>query len=146
MAVDGLLADHQRVGDLPGAVALGDQLDHLLLAGGERIFFDWLLVASLAQVVANQVGHRTGVQKRLASHRRAARLDQVPVDDRLEHVSRRARPQRLVQVALVVVHRQDQRPQLRPAPMQLGDRLQSGHPRHRDVDDRQIDIGLRSRA
>lgn len=33
MALDGLDADHQRVGDLLVAVALGDQLDDLLLAG-----------------------------------------------------------------------------------------------------------------
>jgi len=26
----------------------------------------------------------------------------------------------------------------RPAPVQFGDRLQTGHPRHRDIDDRQI--------
>ena len=43
VALDGLLADHQRVGDLPGAVALGDQLDDLLLARGERLLAQRLI-------------------------------------------------------------------------------------------------------
>ena len=144
VAVDGLLADHERVGDLPGAVALGDQLDDLLLARRERVLADRLLVASLTQVVADQVGHRARIDERLAPHRRPASLDQVPVDDGLQHVPRRACLQRLVEIPLVVVHRQDQRAQLRPPPAQLGDRLQPGHPRHRDVDDREIDVRIRA--
>src|SRR5881227_3133304 len=36
VALDGLRADHERVGDLARAVALGHELRHLALAGGQR--------------------------------------------------------------------------------------------------------------
>ena len=37
VALDGLLADHERLGDLVAGVPLGDQLDDLELARGQRV-------------------------------------------------------------------------------------------------------------
>jgi hypothetical protein len=48
VTLDGLLTDHEGLGDLPVVVSLGDQLDHLQLARGEGIGvvlgrLDWLV-------------------------------------------------------------------------------------------------------
>jgi hypothetical protein len=37
VAVDGLAADHEQLGDLVARVSLGDELEHLELARGQRI-------------------------------------------------------------------------------------------------------------
>ena len=98
------------------------------------------------QVVADQRGDRARVEERLAAHRRPARLDQVPVGDRLEHVAAGARLERLEEVLLVVVHRQHQDPDAGRAPGDLAGGLQPGHPRHRDVEDGQVDARWSAQA
>ena len=66
---------------------------------------------------------------------------------RLEHVAGRAGLERLEQVLLVVVHREDQDAQLGRAAVKLARRLQPGHARHRDVEDREVDVvGQRPRS
>src|SRR5262249_53551037 len=37
VAIDGLLADDERLGNLPVGVALGHELDHFGLSGGQRV-------------------------------------------------------------------------------------------------------------
>ena len=90
------------------------------------------------EVVADQRVHRAGVEERLAAHRRTAGLDQVAVGDGLEHVPGRARLERLEEVLLVVVHREDQDPQVRQQSGQFACGLQPGQPRHGDVEDREV--------
>ena len=58
----------------------------------------------------------------------------------LEHVAGRAGLQRLEQELLAVVHREHQQAQLGPALVQLVGGLDAGHARHRDVEDREVDI------
>ena len=48
VTLDRLLADHQRFGDLLTAIALGDQLDDLLLTGGQRILAQRLIGSARA--------------------------------------------------------------------------------------------------
>src|SRR3954465_15148468 len=69
------------------------------------------------------------VEERLAAHRRPAGLDEVAIGDALEHVAGRARAQRLEQVLLVVVHREDQHAQVVAARCELARGLQPGHAR-----------------
>ncbi len=53
MPVDGLDADDQRVGDVAGGMAFGDQLDDLFLPGGEDGVWYALVAAVALQVVVN---------------------------------------------------------------------------------------------
>src|SRR5450755_2120137 len=71
VTLDGLLADYQPVGDLLGAEALGDQLHHLLLTGGERLLTHGLIGPRALQIVPDQGGHRPGYRN--GSPRIAAR-------------------------------------------------------------------------
>ena len=115
MAVDRLRADHRQLGDLLAGVALRDQLDHLLLARRQRSSGSRSPRPSAVERVADQRGDGGGVEERLAAHRRAAGLHEVAVRARLQHVARRARLERLEEVLLVVVHREHQHADLRPA-------------------------------
>src|SRR4051794_17432310 len=142
MALDGLLADRQELGDVAARVALGDELDDLDLARRQRILAQRLARPRALEVVADQRPHRAGVEERLAAHRGAARLDEVAVGDRLEHVAGGAGAQRLVEVLLGVVHRQDQHAQPGAPPAQLVGGAQAAHARHRDVEDREVDVVL----
>src|SRR5919202_2569264 len=72
--LDGLLADRQQLGDLAVRVALGDELDDLLLARGERVLGDLLAGPRASDVVAHERALGAGVEERLAAHGRAARL------------------------------------------------------------------------
>ena len=83
------------------------------------------------EVVAHQRRGRGRIEERLAPHGGPARLDQVAVGGRLEHVSRRAGLQRLEEVLLVVVHRQDQDAQIGQPPVQVVGNLKPGQLRHR---------------
>src|ERR671914_1683619 len=104
VALDGLVADNQQRCDLPARVALGDQLDDLGLACGQRVLRELLALRRTLQVVPDERLHRARVDEGLAAHRGAAGLHQVAIRDRLQDVSGRARTQRLEEVALVVVH------------------------------------------
>ena len=99
-------------GDLARRARLGDQLDDLHLARGERVVRRRLAAARALEVVAHQRADGARVQERLAAHRGAAGLDEVAVGDALEHVAGGAGAQRLEQVLLVVVHREDQHAQV----------------------------------
>src|SRR5215207_7384948 len=61
VAFDGLLADHQQLGDLPAGAGLGDQLDDLGLARRQRVLVDVLAAAHALEPVAHQRPDRTGV-------------------------------------------------------------------------------------
>src|SRR4051812_28130771 len=137
VALDGLRADHEDLGDLLRRVRLGDQLHHLELAGCQRLEVAVLVLAR--EEVADQRRDGAGVEERLAADGGAARLDEVAVGRGLEHVTGRARLQRLEEVLLVVVHREDQRPQLGLASVELAGGLDARHPRHRHVEDGEVD-------
>ena len=81
-----------------------------------------------------------GIEERLAAQRRAAGLQQVAVGGGLQHVAGRAGVQRLEEVLVDVVHRQHQDLQPRPPRAQLARGGQAGAARHRDVEDRQVDV------
>ena len=72
VTLDGLLADHQRLGDLLAGVGLGDQLDDLLFARGERIFRD-ILAASRA-LEESRISAVTAAGWRNGSPRMLARI------------------------------------------------------------------------
>src|SRR4051812_31814379 len=108
VALDRLLAQHQQRRDLLRRVALGDQLRHLFLARRQRVLARRSAVARVGQEVLDERRHRARVEERLAAHCGAAGLDEVLVRCRLEDVTRGACLQRLVQVLLVVVHREDE--------------------------------------
>jgi hypothetical protein len=78
--------------------------------------------------------------ERAAAGDRADRVDQVLVGRALEHVTRRSCLQRLEQVALVVVHRQQQHVHVGRLVVDVARRLEAGHARHRDVE--HGDVGL----
>src|SRR4051812_23043377 len=113
--LDRLLADREDLGDLAVRVALRDELHDLLLARGERVLDERLARAGALGVVADESALGARVEERLAAHRRAARLDEVAVGHGLEDVARGARLEGLEEVALVVVHREDQHAQVGPA-------------------------------
>ena len=144
VALDRLLAQHELAGDLARRPRLGDELDDLHLARGERVVGRRLAAAGALDEVAHQRAHGARVQERLAAHRGPAGLDQVAVGDALEHVARRARAQRLEQVLLVVVHGEDQHAQAVAAVRELARGLQPGHARHRDVQDGEVDVVLQA--
>src|SRR5919202_4048302 len=75
VAVDGLAADHEQLGDLVAGVALGAELEHLELARGQRM--EAVVVARAVEVVLDERRDRAGVEERLAPHRGPARRDQV---------------------------------------------------------------------
>src|SRR5918992_587527 len=104
VTLDGLVADHKQLCDLPARVALGDQLDDLGLACGQRVLREFFALRRTLQVVPDERLHRARVDEGLAAHRGAAGLHQIAIRDRLQDVSGRARAQRLEEVALVVVH------------------------------------------
>src|SRR4051812_2954639 len=140
VAVDRLAADHQEVRDLVAGVAFGDKLEHLELAGRE-----WIHVVSAAgaiEVVAHERGHGAGVEERLTAHRGPARMDEVAVGRRLQHVAGGAGAQRLEQELLVLVHREHERPHLSAPAREFARGLQAGHARHGDVEDREVDVVL----
>src|SRR5215217_5134828 len=106
--VDRLPADEELLTDLLARQALGDQLHNLELARAERVLRRGLAPAGPLQVVAHERAHGGRVEERLPAHGGPARLDQVPVGHALQDVARGARLERLEEVLLVVVHRQDQ--------------------------------------
>ena len=65
--------------DLLAGSALGDQLDDLELARGERILRRRFSAAGAIEIVAHQCPDGRRVQERLAPHGRPAGLDQIPV-------------------------------------------------------------------
>ena len=115
-------------------VRLGDQLHHLLLARGQ------LLVArgALAEDVLDQGPLRLWREEGLAALDRAHRVEQVRVGLGLQHVARGPGLERLEQVALVVVHRQDQDRDVGRLGADLARGLQPGQLGHLDVEDRQV--------
>ena len=137
---------HEVGGDLARGAGLGDQLDDLHLARGERVVGRRLAAAGALDEVAHQRAHGARVQERLAAHRRPAGLHQVAVGDALEHVAGGARAQGLEQVLLVVVHREDQHAQVVAAARELARGLQAGHARHRHVEHGEVDVVVRGRA
>src|SRR3954451_6189564 len=98
VALDRLLADDEHLRDLVVGVRLGDELDDLLLAWRERVARRRLPPARALEVLAHERAHRAGVQKRLAAHRGAHRLDDVAIGGGLEHVARGAGLERLEEV------------------------------------------------
>ena len=60
VALDGLLADDERAGDLAVVVSLGDELDDLQLAWGEGI---GVVHGWVGEVAADGVGDRTGIKE-----------------------------------------------------------------------------------
>ena len=130
----------QQLADLLVGVRLGDELDDLLLARGQQLAAQDVAGARALDVLAHQRADAAGVEERLAAHRGAAGLDEVAVDGALEHVAGGADLDRLEEVLLVVVHREHQHAHLGLAVRDLARRLQPGLARHRDVEDREVDV------
>ena len=90
------------------------------------------------QVVADEGGDRARVEERLVAHGRAARLDQVPVGDRLQHVAGGAAfsaSKKYCSLSYMVSIR------MRSSgmhPGQLARGLEARQPGHRDVEDGQV--------
>ena len=81
VALDRLLADHQDLGDLLARVALGDQLDHLLLTRGERILRRRLTVARPREIISDDRRDRRRIEERLPPTSRSTR--RLPLNRRL---------------------------------------------------------------
>src|SRR6185312_7777528 len=90
VALHRLDADHELLRDLLRGVGLGDQLEHLQLAGSEDVQLLGVRPAAI-DVVTHERGDRRRVEERLAAHRLAHRLDDVLVGVGLEHVAGRTR-------------------------------------------------------
>src|SRR4051794_33893163 len=110
VAVDRLAADEQDRGDLVARMAFRDELDHLELAWSERIERGGVALAGPLEMLADQRGHRSGVEEGLAAYGRPAGVDEISISGRLEHVARRAGTQCLEQELLVHVHREHEDP------------------------------------
>src|SRR4051812_41659170 len=67
MALHRLLADDQQRGDVVVRVGLGNQLDDLLLARGQRVLRGDLAAPGAFEVVANDGPDRRGIEERLAA-------------------------------------------------------------------------------
>src|SRR5437588_1582497 len=78
VAIDRLLADRERIRDLPIGIALGDELDDFGLLRGEKVS-RLLTVAHGLQVGSDQRGDGSRIQERLSPHGRSARLHEVAV-------------------------------------------------------------------
>src|SRR6266542_4257515 len=104
MVLNGLLRQMEDRGDLPVRVGLRDELDDLLLARRELV----LPGGPLAEDVLDQRALSLRGQERLTALHRPHGIDQVGVRLRFEHVAGGPRLQGFEQVALVVVHRQDE--------------------------------------
>ncbi len=139
MALDGLGADDEQLGDLLRAVGLCDQLHDLGLAGCENLA---TLAGRALEVVANEGADRGRVEEGLVAHGRSARIDQVAVGAGLEDVAGRAGAQCLEQVLGAVVHREHQDPHVGPRADDLAGSGDPGHPWHGDVEDREVDVVL----
>ncbi|CAM5250588.1 hypothetical protein SFUMM280S_03219 [Streptomyces fumanus] len=83
MAFDGLGADEQQFADLLGGVALGDELEDLLLAFGDRPFGQAVAAVQAVEVGADQGAFGARVDERFVADGRPARLaDEVAVGRR----------------------------------------------------------------
>ncbi len=137
MPVDGAAADDQHLADLLARVALGDQLDDVGLARSQRT-----AVALLGR--GGELGDRRPrhprMDERAAPQRPAAGLDQVAVGRRLEDVAIRARLERGEEVLLVVVHREHHDANVGALADHLAGDVDAGHPRHRYVEHREVEI------
>ena len=133
--LDRLLGEMKDLGDLARRMGLGDELDDFLLARREVLVG---LVAAPLQDVLDQglLGGRG--EERLAALHRTDCLHQIGVGLRLQHVAGGAGPQRLEEVALVVVHGQDQDGDLGRLALDLTRCLQPGQLRHPHVEDREV--------
>ncbi len=134
VVLDRLLGEVQQLRDLAVRVRLGDELDDLLLALGE------LARAALlaGEDVLDQGALGVGGEEGLAALDRADRLEQLGVGLALEHVSGRSGLEGLEQVALVVVHGEDEDGDVGRLLADLVGRLQPGEARHLDVEDREV--------
>src|SRR5436853_1311380 len=117
--LDRLLGEVEDLGDLLGRVRLGDKLDDLLLARGQLLF----AAGAALEHVLDQRPLRLGGEERLAPLDRPDRRQEIGVCLCLQHVAGGAGFQRLEQVALVVVHREDQDRDLRCLLLDLPRRL-----------------------
>src|SRR5919106_3517493 len=61
VALNGVFAEVQHLGDLAAAVALGDQLDHLGLALGQRVAAAGLAALGALEVLAHERTDSVGV-------------------------------------------------------------------------------------
>ncbi len=94
------------------------------------------------QVGADEGPLGARVDERLVPHGGPAGLDQVAVGDGLEDVAAGSGPERLEEVLLVVVHRQDQDVQVGQSAGEFAGRLEAGHAGHGDVEDGQVHGGV----
>src|SRR3954454_20546291 len=133
--LDGLLGQVQDLGDLLVGVRLGDQLQDLLLARGERLLRPG---RGVGHPLADQRALDGVGQERVAAVDGADRVQQRLVDLALEHVAGRAGLQRVEHVALVVVHRQREHLRVGHVRADLARALQAGHARHRHVEHAQV--------
>src|SRR5438105_15906747 len=79
VTLDGLFADHQCLSDLVGRVTFGNQLGHLELPRCQRVCRGSLATARTLEVVADQRGHSSGIEERLAAHARSNGFDEIAV-------------------------------------------------------------------
>ncbi len=137
VGLHGLLRQVEDARDLGVGEGLGDQLDHLLLARRER---DHGTLGAVGHPLADDRALGGVGQERLAAADRADGSDQVLVGLALEHIARRARLQRLEHVVLVVVHGENQHAHSGELGADLACGLETGHPRHADVEDAQVGL------
>src|SRR5690606_8456071 len=90
VALDGLDAEPEDLGDLRARLALADQGQDLALALGQAVAGIGRLVAELAAAVAKQDHRDRGREERLAAGDRPDRLDQIRQARALEQVAARA--------------------------------------------------------
>ena len=114
MALDGLRADDERLGDLAGwcsasAISLRTSVSRGVSGSSATSSPAAARAEAVLISAAAAPGYRNGSPRIVG----AAGVDEVAVDRRLEHVARRARAQRLEEVLLVVVHREHEDPQRR---------------------------------
>jgi hypothetical protein len=86
VVLDRLGTDDEGFGDLLGGVRLGDQFEHLGLAGGKRVYGELVSGCCACETVLDQRCGGVGVEEGLAAHGRSAGFDEVVVDRGLQDV------------------------------------------------------------
>src|SRR5215213_9933900 len=96
VALDGLLGDEEHLADLVVGMRFGDELDDLLLTRREHLRVERFAGAGAFHVFTHECA-AAGIEKRLATHRGPAGLDEVAVDGALEHIAGGSSANRLEQ-------------------------------------------------
>ncbi len=139
MILDGARRQAEQLGDLPVGISLGEKAQDVELATGQLDRRQAPAVHRRDRLMKQRAGHR-GVHVDVAPTHRVDRVDDLGLLGALDHVAGAARPKRLVQQALVLVHGEEQHDDLWMRLLQPLRGLDAVLGRHGDVEQNHVGV------